>query len=123
MSNIENHTLLCIVCPEGCEINVSNCNGTLSFEGGNCKRGEKYAEQEIVNPCRYFTTTVKLNSGDLAMLPVRSSEEISKSKLMDAAQQVSSIEVTAPVTIGDVILENILDTGVSLIATKSCSKI
>jgi CxxC motif-containing protein len=123
MSNPKTQNLLCIVCPEGCEINVSNNNGALSFEGGNCKRGEKYAEQEIVNPCRYFTTTVKLNGGDLAMLPVRSSEEIPKSKLMEAAQQVSSIEVAAPVTLGDVILEDILDTGISLIATKSCGKI
>ncbi len=90
---------------------------------GICKRGQEYAKQEIYNPARYLTTTVKLKGGNQAMLPVRTFAPIPKEKLIPAMHQIAKLEVCAPVNIGQVICDNITDTGVPLIASKSiCTK-
>ncbi|MCP4400027.1 MAG: DUF1667 domain-containing protein, partial [bacterium] len=51
--------LLCIVCPEGCEMDIDARDGELVFPQGICHRGQEYAAQEIYNPCRVLTTTVR----------------------------------------------------------------
>ena len=113
------HRLLCIVCPEGCEMEIEEKNGELVFPEGICRRGQEYARQEIYNPCRVLTTTVPIRDGGIAMLPVRTSQPILKVKLIEAMQQIANIEVDAPVKLGDTICQNVADTGVSLIACRT----
>ena len=119
--NSKKHKLLCIVCPEGCEIETTEIDGKLQFKDGICKRGQGYARQEIYNPCRFLTTTVRLMRGDQAMLPVRSSKVIPKGKLIKAMQQIACIKVSAPIKLGDVICDDIAGTGICLLASKSVS--
>ena len=116
------HNLLCIVCPEGCEIEATETNGEFKFLPGICKRGQEYAAQEIVNPCRYLTTTVQLTGAEQNMLPVRTFEAIPKEKLIQAMNQIVDVTVTAPVNIGDIICSDMANTGIALIASKSCQK-
>ena len=113
------HKVLCIVCPEGCEMEVTDVNGELTFPKGVCRRGQDYAHQEIVNPCRVLTTTVRLNGGDVNMLPVRTSDPIPKQLLTEAMQQIASITTTAPVNIGDMICDDIAGTGIALHACRT----
>lgn len=54
--------LTCIVCPMGCHLNVEQSEEGFKVEGNTCKRGEKYAVQELTNPTRVITTTVKLEN-------------------------------------------------------------
>jgi len=119
--NKKTHKLLCIVCPEGCEIETTEIDGEFKFEKGICKRGQDYARQEIINPCRYLTTTVRLKNGNQAMLPVRTSEVIPKEKLIEAMQQIATIETAVPIKLGDVICFNVANTGITLIASKTVS--
>ena len=112
------HHMLCIVCPEGCEMEIEEKNGELLFPKGICRRGQEYARQEIYNPCRVLTTTVPVNNGKIAMLPVRTSQPIPKSTLIEAMQYIASITVNAPVSVGDVICENIVNTGIALVACR-----
>lgn len=113
------HKVLCIVCPEGCEMEIEEKNGELVFPKGICQRGQAYARQEIYNPCRVLTTTVRVRGSAIAMLPVRTAQPILKGKLIEAMQQIANIEVEAPVKLGDVICQNIADTGVALIACRT----
>ncbi|MCP4405693.1 MAG: DUF1667 domain-containing protein [bacterium] len=115
------HKLLCIVCPEGCEMDIDARDSELVFPQGICHRGQEYAAQEIYNPCRVLTTTVRINDGEPAMLPVRTSQPIPKAALIDAMQQIADIELTAPVRIGDVICRDVAGTGVSLVACRTIS--
>jgi CxxC motif-containing protein len=120
--NKKTHKLLCIVCPEGCEIETTEIDGEFKFEKEICKRGQDYARQEIINPCRYLTTTVRLKGGNQAMLPVRTSAVIPKGKLIEAMNQIAALEITAPIKLGDIICDNITDTGVTLIASKTIQR-
>lgn len=113
--------LVCIVCPLGCRLTLikdeSDARG-YRIEGNACKRGEAYAIREMTNPTRVLATTVKINRGFLSRLPVRTDGEIPKGLLMKAMNIISRYEVEAPVRRGDVLIENILDTGVDVIATR-----
>ena len=119
MSKNKKHKLLCIVCPQGCEMEVSENDSKLCFPKGICKRGQDYAKQEIYNPCRVLTTTVKINSLDFAMLPVRTSAAIPKEKLEIAMQQIAKIKVNAPIKLGEIICQNIATTGIKLLASRT----
>lgn len=111
--------LTCIGCPMGCALKVENRNGELAVSGNHCKRGEKYAIDEITAPKRMVTSTVKLLGGKIARLSVRTQTEIPKDKIFDCMEEIRSVCVQSPVKIGDVLLENCAGTGVALIATKN----
>lgn len=111
--------LTCIVCPMGCHLNVEQSEEGFKVEGNTCKRGEKYAVQELTNPTRVITTTVKLENSYLQLLPVKTEDPIPKGIIFDIMEALDKVKVNAPVKVGDVIVENILDTGVNVISAKT----
>lgn len=52
------------------------------------------------------------------MVCVKTEKDIPKEKLMECVKILKDTTVQAPIKIGDVIVENIADTGVNVIATK-----
>lgn len=113
---METKKITCIVCPKGCQIQVRLNNGEIvSIEGYECKRGIDYAKNEVLDPRRTLTTTLKLSTG--GVLPVRTKEPIPKKLLKKAMLETKDIIVEPPVKVGDVVVENIAGTGIDLIAT------
>ena len=66
-----------------------------------------------------MTSTVRVSGGKLAMVSVKTQSDIPKDKIFDCVKALKDVEVTAPVKIGDVIVENVAGTGVNVIATKN----
>ncbi len=112
--------LICICCPMGCHLKVDI--DTKSVTGNACKRGEEYGINEIINPVRVITTTVKVQNGELSVLPVKTKEAIPKHLNFKCIEILNKIEIKAPIKIGQVIAENILDTGVDVVATRNLDK-
>lgn len=120
---MEKKSLTCIGCPMGCMLSVTLENGEVTEVTGNtCKRGDIYARKEVTNPTRIVTSTVKVSGGTLAMVSVKTKTDIPKGKIFDCVRALKTVCVKAPVHIGDVILENVADTGVDIIATKNVEK-
>ena len=112
--------IICTVCPRGCHITVDGeGEKILSMEGYGCKRGTEYAAAEFAHPVRILTTTVKLDGQDNNLLPVRSNKPVPKEKLFDCMSIIRSTEVSGPVARYDVIIPNICNTGVDIVATKA----
>lgn len=110
--------LTCINCPLGCSVSVKIEDGEIvNIEGNSCKRGEVYAKNEIKNPVRTITSTVKVDGGSNYLVPVKTEEAIPKGLMKEVMVEINKLKVKAPVHIGDVLIEDILDTGVSLVAT------
>ena len=109
----------CIVCPVSCHITVEEKDGELIITGNQCKRGERHARNEHLSPKRMLTTTVAIEGGVLRRLPVISSEEIPKEKLGDCLKELYKIKLKAPVTCGEIIVENILGTGIHILASRT----
>jgi CxxC motif-containing protein len=110
----------CVVCPVGCELEVVIDNGKVTGVTGNkCKRGEVYGKTEAENPVRILTSTIRVKSGVHPVCPVRTDGVIPKDKIFPCMKKINRIEVEAPIMIGQKIIENIEDTGVNVIASRS----
>ncbi len=109
--------LVCITCPRGCvlSITLSSQGQPVSVEGNLCPRGRTYAETEITYPVRTLTTTVLCESG--RPLPVKTASPIPKELLLPAMQEIRHVVASEETRIGDVLLRDILGTGVDLVAT------
>jgi CxxC motif-containing protein len=68
---------------------------------------------------RMLTTTVVIEGGTQFRLPVISSGEIPKAKLMDCLKTLYAIRARAPVACGDVIVRDICGTGVDVVASRT----
>ena len=117
--------MICVACPLGCSmvVDFDETGCVLTVTGNQCKRGENYAIDECTAPTRTLTTTVKVLNGSLHLIPVRSAKPIPKELLLDCVKLINSVEVEAPVSIGDIIIENILETGTNIVATNICFRV
>lgn len=112
--------LVCVSCPLGCPIEVEMENGeVISVTGNTCKRGDLYARTEMTHPVRSLTSTVKVEGGVHPVVPVKSASPVPKEKMLDCMKVINSVTVKAPVKIGDVVITDILGTGVNIVATNN----
>lgn len=119
----EMHTMhyLCIGCPLGCRLEVDEdqeAHAIVEVRGFSCRRGRDYALQEHTAPQRIVTTTVGIDGARWARLPVRSTIPAPKDKVQAICRALRSVHISAPVTMGDIIASNVLDSGVDIIATR-----
>ena len=111
--------LTCIGCPMGCPLIVTMEDGAvISVTGNTCPRGDAYARKEVTAPTRIVTSTVRVTGGTLAMVSCKTRSDIPKGKIFDVVRALKDVEVPAPITIGQVLAENVAGTGVDVIATK-----
>lgn len=121
---MERKELICIGCPLGCNLTVEMDGGqVVSVNGNTCKRGDDYARKELTDPRRIVTSTVPVAGGNLPVVSVKTTSDIPKEKIRECLCALKGVTLTAPVQIGDVIVENVADTGVDVIATKSISAV
>lgn len=109
--------LICIVCPRGCHLKVDIDGKNVT--GNNCKRGFVYGLNEVISPTRVVTSTVKIKGVKGTVLPVKTQDAIPKEKIFEIMKEINKVEVNLPIKIGEIIIKNILDTGVNIVATKS----
>lgn len=114
-------TVSCIICPNSCTIEIDE--NTLLATGNKCPRGLEYAKQEITNPQRSVTSTVKTTFKHFPVLPCRTSKPISKSKVMEVMIEINKVTVNTYLKVGNVIVNNIAGTGADLIATANVPEI
>lgn len=117
---MEKRELICIGCPLGCMLTVE-LDGTevVNVKGNTCPRGKTYAEKEVTNPTRIVTSSVKVVGGDRVSVACKTKSDIPKGKIFDVARALKEVVVEAPVCIGDVLVENVADTGVEIVATST----
>ena len=111
---------LCIGCPLGCrlEVDEDDAGAIVEIRGFSCKRGKEYAAQEHRDPRRVVTTTVAVEGGTLPRLPVRSAGTVPKALVRDVCRALCPVHIHAPVRMGDVVLADVLGTGVDIVATR-----
>lgn len=109
--------LICITCPRGCPLEVEYGDSIISVKNNACKRGVQYAQDEIYDPRRIVTTTVKTTL-KIDFLPVKTSAPIPKHLVRNVIMELKEITVSAPVQVGSVIRKNVCGTGADIIATR-----
>lgn len=112
--------LTCICCPVGCALTVNiTSDNSVTVTGNRCPRGAAYGEKEVTNPTRIVTSTVRVAGYPDAVVSVKTASDIPKGKITDCMKALAGVTATAPIHVGDVIVENVADTGVNIVATRS----
>ena len=108
--------MICINCPKGCEMDVEVDGGKVTVAGNSCPKGEAYALAEVTNPTRMVTGLVRV-AGMRKPLPVKTKTAVPKSKIDAVLFAMHQATVQLPVRIGDVVIRDVAETGVDLVAT------
>jgi len=111
--------LICIVCPIGCHLEITEKDGEFIVTGNECKRGPVYAKKELTNPTRVITSTVKIKNAIYERLPVNTKGEVPFDMIFKVMEELKTVEVKSPINCGDVVISNILNTGVDIVASRS----
>lgn len=117
--------LTCIRCPIGCQITVvqDEEGKVTSITGNSCPNGYSYAGNEVVNPTRIVTSTVRVKGGVLPVVPVKTKNDIPKGKIQECMDAINDVVIAAPVSIGDVVIENLLGLGVNVVAARNVAAV
>ncbi len=111
----------CITCPMSCHLKaeLDENKQVLSVTGNTCPRGEAYAKAELTNPVRTVTSTVKIENGTEKRLPVITKGQIPKDKMLEVMAVIHKTRVCAPVKENDIIVKNICNLDIDLVASRS----
>ena len=112
--------LICICCPRGCHLTVDE---NLNVTGNFCPRGVKYGQDEVTNPTRVVTSTVRIEGGELPLCPVKTDKAAPKGKIFEIMEEINHVHIEAPIHIGDVVIAGVAGTDVNVIATRNMEKI
>lgn len=115
---------ICISCPIGCHLKIEWTDekpNDYLITGNGCKRGIIYGENEMRQPMRMATTTVRIKGGIIGRLPVKTSVPIPKELVEPLCRFVETIEIEAPIAIGTIVIKNIFNTGADVIACRTVS--
>lgn len=107
---------ICIMCPKGCHLSVDEQND-YAVTGYSCAKGIKYGKAEATNPVRVVTSTVVVEGGQRNRVPVKTADGIPKTEVIDAMRVINQVHLKSPVRIGDVVVKDLLGTGVDVVAT------
>ena len=113
--------LICIVCPKGCRLQVDEEHG-YTVTGNNCPRGAAYGKKAPRHPTRVLTSTVRVQGGLHRRLPVKTTAPIPKELIFEAMDALNEVRLTAPVHLGQVVIHDLLGTGVDVVATRGMKK-
>ena len=109
--------LVCIVCPNSCELEITADENGISVSGNTCKRGVQFATDEMTAPKRTISSVVRTAFPSVPVLPVRVSAEIPKERIFDVMQEINHVTLRKRVRRGEAVIENVLSLGVDVIAT------
>lgn len=119
-----NKEMICIVCPKSCHLSIEiENNKVFSVKGNTCPRGKEYAISECLHPERMLTSTVRIKGAIYPRCPVITSKPIPLGKMMDVMKYLDTIDIHAPIKCNDIIVENICECGVDLLASRTMEKI
>jgi CxxC motif-containing protein len=116
---------ICIRCPEGCEITTTlDGNGAITeITGNSCKLGIEHVKAEVTDPRRTLTTTVMVEGGSLPLCPVWTEKPVPKDKVLAIAETLRNVKIEAPVNMNQVVIENVLGTGINVITSRQIMKL
>ncbi len=121
--DVEKEHFTCVVCPIGCEIDVElKDTDVVSIEGSKCAKGKEFVLQELEEPMRILTTTIRIKGAEWAMLPVRSDRPIPKRLLFRVMEELANIELQAPVKMSELIISDVAGTGADIVATRTMER-
>lgn len=108
---------ICIMCPMGCPLEVTEKDGNIFVTGNTCRRGELYGRDEYTCPKRVVTSLVKLSDG--GVVSCKTDKQIDKKLINSVLKELSKIRANRPLNIGDILISNVCDSGANIVVTSN----
>lgn len=112
------NTINCQVCNLNCEITIEEVNDHIEITGNKCGRGHQFALKHLDESEQVVAGRCLLLGGQMGRLPVVTSKKIPGHLMNQALKIIQHTSIKAPVTRGQIIIENILDTGADVVAQR-----
>ena len=111
--------LTCILCPVGCELEVRRTDRGLDVQGHQCEKGIGFATEEVLYPKRNLATSVPVKGSETRLVSVRLSDRVPREMIFPILREIAVLRPAVPVRRGQVLIANVLGTGVNVIATRT----
>lgn len=109
--------IVCIVCPNGCLLQVEKVENKFMVSGNMCQRGIQFGIDEMTNPQRSICSTVRTSFHNMPRVSVRTDGEVPLSLISRVMGEINKVYLTHKVHSEDIIIKDVLGTGVNVIAT------
>ena len=114
--------LTCILCPVGCELEVRRTERGLEVKGHQCEKGIGFATEEVLYPKRNLATSVPVKGSETRLVSVRLSDRVPRDMIFPILRVIAGLRPEAPVRRGQVLIADVLGTGVDVIATRTVGR-
>ena len=111
--------LTCIICPNGCQLSIDD---NMNVTGNICNRGAEFAKQELTNPQRTITSTCRTTFAEYPVVPVKTDKTVNKDLMKNIVKEINKVVIDKHLTIGDIVIENVLNTGANIIICTNALK-
>ncbi|MDK2372896.1 MAG: DUF1667 domain-containing protein [Candidatus Korarchaeota archaeon] len=114
------YKLTCVICPLSCSVEVEvEGNRVKDVRGFSCPRGKEWAVEEVLSPKRVVMTVIRVRAGKEPVVSVKTDSPIPKERIRELMSYLATLEVEAPVFIGQVVVEHPLGLETKVVATRS----
>ncbi|WP_027633584.1 DUF1667 domain-containing protein [Clostridium hydrogeniformans] len=114
---------ICEGCHKSCVIHIYKDKDDIDIYGNECEVGLEYGKFKSKEDKEIFTTIIRIKGSEKhKVLPVKSSQEIDRSLWIECSKALSRIYVGPPISLGDIICKNILNTGVDIISCRTIER-
>lgn len=116
--------MICVCCPNGCLLTAKQKeNGEYEVSGNKCPRGEEYAITEMTRPARNISSLIRVEGGEGPVISCKTSSEIPKKKIFEVMEVINKTTASAPVSVGDVLIKDVLGLGIDIVATNEMKQL
>ena len=119
----EEGSVTCTFCPKGCQVKIAADGQTVT--GNSCPRGEAFARQELIDPRRILTTTVRVRADGadgVRLLPVRSDRPVPLAEMQKLAELLREKTFCLPadgIRRGDVLVSGLGSAGADILSERT----
>jgi CxxC motif-containing protein len=89
------------------------------MEGNKCRKSDEFVKQELIEPMRVLTTTVRIQGARWPIIAVRTDKPVPKRLFPLIMSLLRRIKLQAPVGMLDLVVKDVAGTGANVIATRS----
>jgi len=122
-----NKEMICVICPNGCQLLVEIQEGdqplVTGVTGNTCDKGPEWARQEIINPMRTISSSIMVEDGDFPLVSVRTDSSVSLKDIFKVMGEIKAVRLKAPVKTGDIIIEKVAGLSCNIIATRNVQNV
>lgn len=110
--------IYCERCTMRCKLDVEYSNGEAVVQGNLCNKGKEFGETEIIKPKRSMYFKIPVTGGYFKEVFIKTDGEIPRELWDETYEIIYSLDLCAPIEFGEIIIENILGTGVNIISDR-----